>query len=135
LTGGNLSVVTAMIGTPFELRTDGAILFLEEVQEEPFRIDRMLSQLRLAGKLRGLRGVLLGEFVRCEGLGANVRPLETIFREYFGDLGVPVLSGFPAGHVSDNVTLPIGARVRLDATAKKLELLEAPVETERAEAK
>lgn len=127
LSGGNLSVLTATIGTPYEVRTDGAILFLEEVQEEPFRIDRMLNQLRLAGKLRHVRGVLLCEFARCEGTGANTRPLATLFREYFGDLGVPVLAGFPAGHVSENVTLPIGARVRLDATRKKLSIVEPPV--------
>ncbi|MBN1441364.1 MAG: LD-carboxypeptidase [Planctomycetes bacterium] len=129
LVGGNLSVVTATVGTPFELDARDAILFLEEVNEKTFRIDRMLNQLRLAGKLSSLRGVLLGRFTNCgpEGVG-GARSLDVVFREYFGGLGIPVLAGFPAGHVDDHATLPFGIRVRLDATRRKLRLLEAPVE-------
>ena len=128
LVGGNLSVLTCTLGTPYELDARDGILFLEDVSEKPFRIDRMINQLRLSGKLAELRGILLGQFTNCRPASPNGRDVETIFMEYFGELGVPVLSGFPAGHVTDQVTLPLGIRVRLDATAKTLTLLEAPVE-------
>jgi muramoyltetrapeptide carboxypeptidase len=129
LVGGNLSVVTSTLGTPYELRCQGAVLFLEEVSEKPFRIDRMLNQLRLSGKLGQLKGVLLGSFTGCQENGKDELELDEVFADYFKPLGVPVLAGFPAGHVADQATLPIGVRVRLDATAKKLSLLESAVET------
>ncbi|MEM7230843.1 MAG: LD-carboxypeptidase [Planctomycetota bacterium] len=128
LVGGNLSLVSATMGTPYEVDTNGAILFLEEVSERPFRVDRMLNQLRLAGKLKQLKGALLCRFTNCRG-GSNSRSLDTIFKEYLGPLGIPVLAYFPAGHVSDQATLPVGARVRLDATAKKLSIVGAMVRT------
>lgn len=129
LVGGNLSLISSLMGTPFELDTRDAILFIEDVAEKPFRIDRMLNQLRLAGKLRTVRGVLLGGFPGCEARDpeGDFTP-EEVFKSYFGDLGVPVLADYPAGHVPDAVTLPIGARVRLDATEKTLAILESAVE-------
>jgi muramoyltetrapeptide carboxypeptidase len=128
LTGGNLSVLCSLLGTPYELDTRGAILFLEDVSERPFRIDRMLNQLRLAGKLREARGVLLGAFTSCEDPNpSSSLSLGEVFTDYFVPLGVPVLADYPAGHVPDQATLPIGVRVRLDATARKLSLLESPV--------
>jgi muramoyltetrapeptide carboxypeptidase len=129
LAGGNLSVLACTMGTPHEVDLRGAILFLEDVAEKPFRIDRMLNQLRLSGKLSDVSGVLLGQFTGCSapetdaGLG-----LEQVFQDYFGGLQVPVLADFPAGHIADQATLPFGIRVRLDATERKLSLLEAPVE-------
>ena len=128
LIGGNLSVLCSLLGTPYELDARGAILFLEDVSERPFRIDRMLNQLRLAGKLREARGVLLGAFTSCEDPNpASSLSLGEVFTDYFAGLGVPVLADYPAGHVPDQATLPIGIRVRLDATARKLSLLEPPV--------
>jgi muramoyltetrapeptide carboxypeptidase len=129
LVGGNLSLISSLMGTPFELDTRDAVLFIEEVAEKPFRIDRMLNQLRLAGKLKAVRGVLLGGFPGCEARDpeGDFSP-EELFVSYFGGLGVPVLGEYPAGHVPDGVTLPIGARVRLDATAKTLTILESAVE-------
>jgi muramoyltetrapeptide carboxypeptidase len=126
LVGGNLSVISCLMGTPYEIETRGAILFLEEVSEKLFRIDRMLNQLRLAGKLREARGILLGAFAGCEEREGEVTRGE-VLRDYFSTLGVPVLADFPAGHVPDHVTLPLGVRVRLDASAGTLTLLEAPV--------
>jgi muramoyltetrapeptide carboxypeptidase len=115
------------IGTAYEFDARDAILFLEEVGEDPYRIDRMLNQLRLAGKLRTLTGVVLGRFERCSGPGTNTtagqRVLDLVLRDYFADLGVPVIAKVPAGHVDEQVTLPIGARVRLNATDKTLEVL------------
>jgi muramoyltetrapeptide carboxypeptidase len=124
--------VTALLGTPYEIETSGAILFLEEVAEKPFRIDRMLNQLRLSGKLKGVRGVLLGGFPGCEGRDpdGDLQPRE-IFLDYFRPLRVPVLTDFPAGHVPDQATLPIGAKVRLDATQGRLTILECPVAESR----
>ncbi len=124
LTGGNLSLVCATLGTPYEIDTRDAILFLEDVNEKAFRIDRMLAQLRLSGKLKTIRGVVLGSFLNC-GKERDAIPLDTIFHDYFESLGVPVLAGFPAGHgLRDHAMLPLGARVRLDATAGTLSILE-----------
>lgn len=127
LAGGNLSVLTSTIGTPYEVDARGAILFLEEVNEKPYRIDRMLNQLRLSGKLAEARGILLCRFTGCEARSGRDRSLEAIFSEYFRTLGVPVLANYPAGHIEDQATLPMGSLVRLDATAQKLVLLEPAV--------
>ena len=126
LTGGNLSVVCALMGTPYAIDTQDAILFIEDVSEKLFRIDRMLNQLRLAGKLKTLRGVVIGAFAGCEKNAEGIERRE-VFLDYFGGLSIPVVVDFPAGHVADNVTLPLGARVRLDADAGTLTLLAPPV--------
>ena len=128
LTGGNLSLIAATMGTPYEIDTRDAILFIEDVSEKPFRIDRMLAQLRLAGKLREVRGILLGSFQNCVGTEASLT-LDEVFLDYFRDLGVPVLGGYPAGHgLADHAVLPLGIRVRLDADKGTLSLLESPVQ-------
>ena len=111
LVGGNLSVLAASLGTPWEVRTAGRILLLEEVGEAPYRIDRLLNQLRQAGKLSRVRGILLGEV-------AGVPPtdalrVEEVFREYLDGLGVPVLRGLPFGHGSRRGTLPLGVLARI----------------------
>jgi muramoyltetrapeptide carboxypeptidase len=126
LAGGNLSVICALMGTRYEIDTQGAILFLEDVGEKLFRIDRMLNQLRLAGKLGQARGLLLGRFAGCEQRDGDVTRKE-VFADYLSALGVPVLLGFPAGHVSDHATLPLGVRVRLNADTRTVTLLEAAV--------
>ncbi len=136
LTGGNLSLVCALLGTPFEIDANGAILFLEEVSEKPFRIDRMLNQLRLSGKLAAARGVLLGVFEGCEtGDSEESLSLSEVFSDYLIPLGVPVLAGYPAGHTGDSATLPLGVRVRLDADAKTLSVLESPVAPREGESR
>lgn len=127
LVGGNLSVLTCTIGTPYEARSDDCILFLEDVSEKPFRIDRMLNHLRLSGMLGKYKGVILGSFTGCLPLRGSGIGLLDVFDHYFENLGVPVLSGYAAGHQPDQATLPIGARVRLDATAKRISIIEAPV--------
>ena len=127
LVGGNLSVLTCTIGTPYAARSRDCILFLEDVSETPFRIDRMLNQLRLSGMLGRYKGVILGSFTGCLPLRGSGIGLLDVFDHYFEKLGVPVLSGYAAGHQPDQATLPIGARVRLDATAKKVSLIETPV--------
>ena len=112
LTGGNLTLVASSLGTPHEIETAGKVLFLEDVNEEPYRVDRMLWQLRAAGKLRGLRGLLYGEFTRCRPApGRPSRPLAEVLEEYAALANVPCFGPIPAGHRRDNVVLPLGGWV------------------------
>jgi muramoyltetrapeptide carboxypeptidase len=128
LIGGNLSLVQCLVGTPYLPSLDGAILFLEDVGEELYRIDRMLSHLRLAGQLERVAGVALGRFTELSRRGSDgATGLDRVFRDYFAPLGVPVVMGLPFGHVADQWTLPIGSRARLDGDAGRLEVLEAAV--------
>ncbi len=128
LTGGNLSTIVSLLGTPYEIDTKDKILFIEDVNEEPFRIDRMLCQLHLSGKLRQCRGFLVGGFTRCEARkGSSSLSLEAILKQYLGGLNVPAMAGFPAGHLPEQATLPFGSHVRLDAGGQKLSILERPV--------
>jgi muramoyltetrapeptide carboxypeptidase len=126
LVGGNLSLVAATLGTPYAIDAEGAILFLEEVGEAPYRVDRLLSQLRLAGVLDGVAGIALGGFTET-GVDDDGPGVLDVLRDLLGGRGVPVAHGFPFGHVDDNWTLPVGARARLDADAGTLALLEPAV--------
>jgi muramoyltetrapeptide carboxypeptidase len=130
LVGGTLSLVASLLGTPWELDTRGRILLLEDVDEEPPRVDRYLTQLLNAGKLQEAAGIWLGEYLRCRP--REQRPLwegeclavEDIFEELIAPLGVPAMHGLPVGHSKDVVTVPLGVQARLDAAAGRLELLE-----------
>jgi muramoyltetrapeptide carboxypeptidase len=114
LYGGCLSILVASLGTPYELRTDGTILFLEDVAAKPFQIDRMLMQLKLAGKFAGVRGIVFGEMRDCLQNANQGYKLEEVVLRIVGDLGVPVAYGVPSGHVTaGNITLPIGVRSEL----------------------
>ncbi len=113
LAGGCLSLLASLIGTPFEPDLRGRILFWEEVNEEPYRIDRMLQQLRLAGILRAVRGVVVGRLTSCRPQGPSLTEKDLLM-EYFGSLGVPVVRGVPAGHCLRARSLPIGAQATLD---------------------
>ena len=126
LTGGCLSIITASIGTPYEIHTEGRILFIEDLGEPPYRIDRMLTHLLLAGKFDAPAGVLLGEFLDCEPDQGNYSVMDTI-RDFFDSLNIPVMANFPAGHGANNWALPLGIRVRMDAGAGTLEFLEPAV--------
>ena len=126
LVGGNLTLAAALCGTPDQLDVSGKMVFLEDVGEAPYRIDRMLVQLHQSVNLRSAAGIALGDFVDCEGSG-NTVPLEQTLRNRLGDLGVPVYLGLPFGHGERNCTLPIGRRARLDATNGRLTLLETAV--------
>jgi muramoyltetrapeptide carboxypeptidase len=118
LVGGNLTVLAHLWGTRFQPDWRGSILFLEDVGEEAYRLDRTLTQLRTAGALRGLRGVLIGDLgvppTRREF--PPDRPVAAILAENFGDLGVPVVTGVPAGHRLAKWTLPLGWVARIDTT-------------------
>lgn len=123
LIGGNLCVLTHLLGTRHRPEWRDAVLFLEEIGEPVYRVDRMLTQLAQSGALDRIRGVLLGEFVvppRTRFPGD--RRLADVFEERFGPLGVPVVTGVPAGHRPRKRTLPIGGRVRIDTAARRVEL-------------
>lgn len=128
LIGGCLSLITASLGTPYEPVTDGKILFLEDLGEPPYRIDRMLTQLRLAGKLDRVAGVLLGEFKDCDPDNHGPSADETL-RSLLEDLQVPVLAHFPSGHGPVNWALPLGVRVRLDASGRAVKFTESALES------
>jgi muramoyltetrapeptide carboxypeptidase len=126
LVGGCLSLVVASLGTSYEVRTEGKILFFEDLGEEPYRLDRMITQLRLAGKFDEVAGILLGSFKDCETAGAPYQAVE-VLADLLADLDIPVLANFPAGHGDENWALPVGVRVRLDADSRSLEFLEPAV--------
>jgi len=123
LCGGNLSLVAATLGTPYELDAKGKILFLEDIGEIPYRLDRMLLQLKHAGKFDDCAGVLLGPFT--DSVPDNTLPTLTVAQvlaEILGDIGRPVLAGLQCGHVLPTASLPLGMRVSLDATAQTIRL-------------
>lgn len=117
LQGGNLSMIAATLGTPFEIDSDGIILFIEDINEPLYRIDRLLTHLRLAGKLNRLRGVLAGDVA-----GVDSEALVQLLKQTFAPFGIPVLAGWRSGHCDPNLTLPMGALVTLDAGSKTLVL-------------
>ena len=130
LYGGCLSILVASLGTPNEIRTEGTILFLEDVAAEPFQIDRMLMQLKLAGKLNEVRGIVFGEMLDCRLSADQDYTLEEVVLRVVGDLKIPVAFGLRSGHVSRaNLTLPIGVRARLDVGDEvQLRILESATE-------
>jgi muramoyltetrapeptide carboxypeptidase len=118
LVGGCLSLLVALVGTPHEPPLDGAILFWEEVNEEPFRIDRMLAHLRLAGRLERLAGMVVGSLRGCRARRrADAMPLASILATHLAGTDYPVVTGVPAGHGLRKITLPIGFPARLDTRA------------------
>lgn len=129
LLGGNLTVLTALAGTPYMPSFDGAILFLEDVDEAEYRIDRMLTQLGQAGVFNNLAGVVFGQCTSCVASNGNTSPftLSDILRQHLASLGVPAYQGAWFGHISDQFTLPVGARAEIDADAGTLRLLEPAV--------
>ena len=132
LIGGNLSIITSLEGTPYGFDTKGKIIFLEEVGEEPYRIDRMLTHLRLSGKLQQAAGIALGVFKNCE-----VKSQDPSFKTSFNlmevlndrlyDLGIPVIYGMSFGHISNKFTLPVGIMANLNVLNRTLTLLESAV--------
>jgi len=123
LYGGCLSMLVASLGTPYEIRTEGTILFLEDVGVKPYQVDRMLMQLRLAGKLEGVRGIVFGEMLDCRQTKDQPYSLPEVIRRVVGDLEVPVACGLRSGHVArENVTLPIGVRAAFQAGEDRVSL-------------
>ena len=129
LLGGNLCLMSHLCGTPYFPDLRGAILFLEDVEEAYYRIDRMLTQLWLSGALAGVAGVAFGKFTNCSSspFFLQNRPLDDILAERCRALGVPAVSGIMVGHIEDQTTLPVGCLAELDADAGTLTLLEPGV--------
>lgn len=130
LAGGNLALLAATLGTRARIAAEGSILAIEDVGEPLYRIDRMLTQLRLTGVLEDVAGIAVGAFNRRPDEDDEALPtLADVLGDRLGDLGVPVARGFPFGHIEESWTLPIGARVSLDADAGSLTLLGPAVES------
>ncbi len=114
LYGGYLSLLCASLGTPYEIRTQGTILFLEDRAERPYRIDRMLMQLKMAGKFDGVRGIIFGEMIDCDEPATLGYTARQVAMRILGELGVPMAFGLKSGHVSrGSITLPLGVPARL----------------------
>jgi len=130
LYGGCLSILVASLGTPYEIKTAGTILFLEDVGAKPYQIDRMLMHMKLAGKLDGVRGIVFGEMRDCLQAANQAYTLQEVVLRIVGELGVPVAYGVKSGHVTaGNMTLPIGVRAALSVRGAqvKLKILESAV--------
>jgi muramoyltetrapeptide carboxypeptidase len=128
LVGGNLTLLQCLVGTPYCPDLTGVILFLEDVGEDLYRIDRMLAHLQLSGALRHVAGVVIGRFTDLErSSGDGALGLDEVLAHYLDPLRIPVAYGFPVGHIDDQWTLPLGVRARLDADAGELDVLESAV--------
>jgi muramoyltetrapeptide carboxypeptidase len=125
LMGGCLSVLVTTLATPYEIDTKGKLLFLEDVGEKPYRIERMLTQLKMAGKLDDLAGVVCGDFAGCEGEGA--RDVRQILVEIFDDSDYPVVTELAAGHGQENLLLPFGVDMALNTTRATLSIIDSPL--------
>ncbi|HKO56330.1 MAG TPA: LD-carboxypeptidase [Thermoanaerobaculia bacterium] len=124
LFGGCLSLTTSLTGTPYDYWIGDGIWFFEDVEEPIYRIDRMLTHLRLSGRLQGIRGVVIGKLKGC----GKEEELQPFLSEFFGSLAIPVVRDLPFGHHGDNLLMPIGARVRLSTPESAFTILEPAVQ-------
>lgn len=122
LTGGCLTLLCTTIGTAYEIETAGRILFIEDVNEAPFRIDRMLTYLKTLGKFKDVRGLIVGQMPQC-----HPEALPEIILDIFGDSSIPILFSFPSGHGDATASLPLGGNIRLDAELGLVKMLESAV--------
>lgn len=135
LYGGCLSILVASLGTAYEAHTEGKLLFLEDIAAKPYQIDRMLMQLKLAGKLKGVQGIVFGEMMYCTQAPDQAYTLQEVVSRVLSDLNVPIAYGLRSGHVSrENAVLPFGLRARLSVSREivRLEILESAVRSEQA---
>ena len=127
--GGNLAVFTHLLGTPYFPNLTGKILMIEDIGELPYRVDRMLNQLRLAGVFKKVKGIILGRFVDCHEHDPNKKTLTLgeVIADYINPVKVPSIYTFPHGHIKDFVTIPFGLKVNLNATKGTVEFAESAV--------
>jgi muramoyltetrapeptide carboxypeptidase len=132
LVGGNLSILSSLMGTPYEIDTKDKILLIEEVSEEPYKVDRMLTQLWLGGKLQQASGIIFGYFknldTKRDFYPGHSYTIREIIENRIKPLKIPAIIGLPFGHSLDNLTLPLGIHAELDSKKKTFALLESPVE-------
>ena len=116
-------MLAASLGTPYEVHTEGTILFVEDIAAKPYQVDRMLMQLKLGGQLAGVRGIIFGEMLDCEQPGSQSYTLEEVVMRVVGELGIPVAYGLRSGHVSrSNINLPLGVTARLEVSSSSVSL-------------
>ena len=129
IVGGNLAVFTSLLGTRYLPDLKNKILFLEDISEPPYKIDRMFNQLRLNNVFKKVKGTILGRFEDCKETDEKKKTLtlEEVWKDYLGSIKIPAIHSFPYGHIKDMVTLPIGIRIRLNAAKGYLEFLESVV--------
>lgn len=129
IVGGNLSVITALIGTDYFPGLKDNILFIEEIGELPYKIDRMFNQYRLSNMFKGLKGIIIGSFIDCQEPDPEKRTLTLgeVISDYFSRMKLPVVYNFRHGHLKDNITVPVGANVKLNASRNLVEITEAVV--------
>ena len=128
MTGGCLSLLVASLGTPYELQSQDRILFLEDINAKPYQVDRMLMQLKLAGKLQGVRGFVFGEMLDCSQAG-QTPDIPEIVLSLLQEFQVPIWYGLHSGHTSTGcLTLPFGVEVRLDSGQRWLQFEEVAVD-------
>jgi muramoyltetrapeptide carboxypeptidase len=127
--GGNLAVFNSLHGTNYLPDLKNKILLLEDISEPPYKIDRMFNQLRLRKVFNKTRGIILGNFTDCVELDKNKKTLtlQEVWEDYFSDLNIPVIHSFPHGHIKDLITIPIGSKIKLNATKGFVELMESGV--------
>ena len=124
LMGGCLSLLVTTLGTPYEIDTKNKILFLEDIGEQPYRIERMLTHLKMAGKFKAIKGVVFGEMEGCQPKEGNGFSIEDIISDILSDIDVPIIFGIPSGHSYDNFTIPFGVKVEVNGDEGKFIILE-----------
>lgn len=136
LYGGCLSMLVASLGTPYEIQTDGTILFVEDVATKPYQIDRMLMHLKYAGRLDRIRGIILGEMIDCVQSPDQTYTLQEVVMRVLADFDFPVAFGLRSGHVSTgNITLPIGVEAHLEVSGNNVQLeIKEPATRSRTQA-
>lgn len=128
LAGGNLSLIVSTMGTPYEINFKNRLLFIEEIGEDPYRIDRMLTQLILSGKLQECSGIILGQFTDCDGDNSmDTFSLKQVLEDRLTSLNKPILANCMSGHDNPKLVIPIGARAVLNGKEKSIEILEKVV--------
>lgn len=129
LLGGNLSILTSLMGTDYLPKLKDSILYFEEINEPPYRIDRMFNHLRLSKMLKGIRGIILGRFVECYETDTEkaTLTLNEVVLDYFNSVKMPVVYNFKHGHIKDNITLPYGIKCVLNASRGFFEIPESAV--------
>lgn len=124
LVGGNLSLIVNLIGSPYDIDFTNRIVFIEEVDEDPYRIDRMFAQLRLSGKLAQAKGFVFGHFTNCSSEHKEYQTVTELISEYFTVYRKPMLLHFPSGHEFPFLNLPIGLQVEIDTNNKQIKVIE-----------
>jgi muramoyltetrapeptide carboxypeptidase len=127
LLGGNLAVFVTLLGSEYWVDTRDKILFFEDIDEEPYRIDRFLTQLLIGGHLQQAAGIILGQFTNCETKNESDQSfsVQKVIQERLSNLQIPIIKGFPFGHVDKNMVLPFGAEVEIDSSNASLRFLDS----------